>query len=218
MGLSIVKENDNYIVIHKSSGIATQTARMGEKDLVSEVKNHLAKNGTKNPYLAVINRLDQPVEGLVLFAKNDKTAAALSKQLTESQINKYYYATVWGHMPEKEGELEDYLLKDGKTNTSRVVSKGTSNAKCAKLKYQVIGQNDKTDILKIHLLTGRHHQIRVQLSNAGHPILGDTKYGSEESTVYSKDIGMRAVWLKAYNLSFTDPATKQMVNIELDLK
>lgn len=216
MGLSIVKENDNYIVIHKPSGIATQTARMGEKDLVSEVKNHLAKNGTKNPYLAVINRLDQPVEGLVLFAKNDKTAAALSKQLTESQINKYYYATVWGHMPEKEGELEDYLLKDGKTNTSRVVSKGTSNAKCAKLKYQVIGQNDKTDILKIHLLTGRHHQIRVQLANSGHPILGDTKYGTPESKEYSKQKAINKLCLKAYSLEFNHPVTMERMKIEID--
>lgn len=218
MGLSVVKENENYIVIHKPSGLATQTARMGEKDLVSEVKNYLAKNGNKNPYVAVINRLDQPVEGLVLLAKNDKTAAALSKQLTESHINKYYYATVWGHMPQSSGELEDYLLKDGKTNTSKVVNKGTNGAKCARLEYEVIGGNDETDVLRVHLITGRHHQIRVQLSNAGHPLLGDTKYGNDESKEYSKSICMRAVWLKAYNLTFTDPATKQMVNIELDLK
>lgn len=218
MSLSVVKENDNYIVIHKPSGIATQTSKLGEKDLVSEVKNYLAKSGSKNPYLAVINRLDQPVEGLVLFAKNEKAAADLSKQLNDNKINKTYYATVWGHMPDSEGVLEDYLLKDGKTNTSKVVNKGVNNAKLAKLEYKVISSDESTDILKIHLLTGRHHQIRVQFANAKHPLLGDTKYGSNESIAYSKSISMRFVWLKAYGLAFTDPKTKEAVNIELDLK
>ena len=218
MSLSVVKENDNYIVIHKPSGIATQTSKLGEKDLVSEVKNYLAKSGSKNPYLAVINRLDQPVEGLVLFAKNEKAAADLSKQLNDNKINKTYYATVWGHMPDSEGVLEDYLLKDGKTNTSKVVNKGVNNSKLAKLEYKVISSNENTDILKIHLLTGRHHQIRVQFANAKHPLLGDTKYGSNESIAYSKSISMRFVWLKAYGLAFTDPKTKEAVNIELDLK
>ena len=218
MSLSVVKENDNYIVIHKPSGIATQTSKLGEKDLVSEVKNYLAKSGSKNPYLAVINRLDQPVEGLVLFAKNEKAAADLSKQLNDNKINKTYYATVWGHMPDSEGVLEDYLLKDGKTNTSKVVNKGVNNSKLAKLEYKVISSDENTDILKIHLLTGRHHQIRVQFANAKHPLLGDTKYGSNESIAYSKSISMRFVWLKAYGLVFTDPKTKEAVNIELDLK
>lgn len=218
MSLSVVKENDNYIVIHKPSGIATQTSKLGEKDLVSEVKNYLAKSGSKNPYLAVINRLDQPVEGLVLFAKNEKAAADLSKQLNDNKINKTYYATVWGHMPDSEGVLEDYLLKDGKTNTSKVVNKGVNNSKLAKLEYKVISSDENTDILKIHLLTGRHHQIRVQFANAKHPLLGDTKYGSNESIAYSKSISMRFVWLKAYGLAFTDPKTKEAVNIELDLK
>lgn len=218
MSLSVVKENDNYIVIHKPSGIATQTSKLGEKDLVSEVKNYLAKSGSKNPYLAVINRLDQPVEGLVLFAKNEKAAADLSKQLNDNKINKTYYATVWGHMPDSEGVLEDYLLKDGKTNTSKVVNKGVNNSKFAQLEYKVISSDENTDILKIHLLTGRHHQIRVQFANAKHPLLGDTKYGSNESIAYSKSISMRFVWLKAYGLAFTDPKTKEAVNIELDLK
>ena len=218
MRLSIVKENDNYIVIHKPSGVATQTSKLGEKDLVSEVKNYLAKQGSRNPYLAVINRLDQPVEGLVLFAKNETAAADLSKQLSENRINKTYYATIWGHMPESEGNLEDYLLKDGKTNTSKVVNKGVNNSKLAKLEYKVISSNEDTDIIKIHLLTGRHHQIRVQFANAKHPLLGDTKYGNNESIAYSKSNCIRYVWLKAYGLAFSDPKTKELVNIELDLK
>jgi len=216
--LSIIKETSNYIVIHKPSGLATQTARMGEKDLVSEVKNYIAESGTRNPYLAVINRLDQPVEGLVLMAKNEKTAAALSKQLDCGQIEKYYIAKIWGHLPDKNGMLEDYLLKDGKTNTSKVVNKGVNGAKFAKLEYEVIDSEESTDLVRIHLLTGRHHQIRVQFSNAKTPLLGDSKYGNVESQAHSKANGIRWVYLKAYRLSFTDPATKEAVNIELDLK
>ena len=98
MRSNIVKETDNYIVVNKLAGIATQTARLGQKDLVSEVKNYLADStGVKNPYLAVINRLDQPVEGLVLFAKNEKSAAYLSNLLNEGKIQKYYRASVYGH-------------------------------------------------------------------------------------------------------------------------
>jgi len=218
LGIGVVKENDNYIVIHKPAGLATQTAKMGEKDLVSEVKNYLAKKGQKNPYLAVINRLDQPVEGLVLLAKKESIARELSKQLTDNQINKYYYATVWGKLDKPSGVLEDYLLKDAKSNSSKVVNKGTQGAKLARLEYEVIAGNDKTDMLRVHLITGRHHQIRVQFANLGHPLLGDTKYGNVQSVAFSKEIGMRCIWLKAYHLSFRDPQTKEMVNIELDIK
>lgn len=218
MKLDIIRETSNYIVIHKPSGLATQTAKMGEKDLVSVVKNYLAQNGTRNPYLAVINRLDQPVEGLVLMAKNDRAAANLSKQLNDNVIEKYYIAKLLGHLPQKNGTLEDYLLKDGKTNTSKVVNKGTNNAKAARLEYEVTDSDESTDTVKVHLLTGRHHQIRVQLSHAGCPILGDNKYGNADSMAYSRANGIRWVYLKAYRLSFLDPATKETVNIELDLK
>lgn len=218
MGIEIVKESKNYIVVHKLPGLATQTSKLGEKDLVSEIKNHLAKNGSRNPYLAVINRLDQPVEGLVLLAKNEKAAAALSKQLDNGQIGKYYCARVWGHMQDRQGKLENYLLKDGKTNTSKVVNNGGNNAKLAKLEYEVIDCDENTDTVKIHLLTGRHHQIRVQFSNCGNPLIGDSKYGNPESIAWSRANGTRWVCLKAYRLSFSDPDTKEAVDIELDLK
>jgi len=214
--LNIIKETKEYIVIHKRAGLATQTAKMGEKDLVSEVKNYLAQNGMRNPYLAVINRLDQPVEGLVLFAKNEKAAANLNKQLELKQIEKYYYATVWGHLTEQAGVLEDYLVKDGKNNTSKVAQKGTPNAKPAKLEYEVISSDELCDKVRIHLLTGRHHQIRVQFSNIEHPLVGDNKYGSNFSIEYAKSNGIRWVQLKAYRLTFVDPVTKETVNIELE--
>ena len=197
----IVKENDNYIVVHKPAGIATQTARLGQKDLMSEIKNHVAEStGMKNPYLAVINRLDQPVEGLVLFAKNEKSAANLSRLLNEGKIKKFYHASVYGHMNSKEGRLEDYLVKDGKSNLSKVSDRNDKQAKKAVLEYKVVDRNEETDTLDIKLITGRHHQIRVQLSHAGCPILGDTKYASVDSAESSRTNGIGNICLKAYKL------------------
>lgn len=209
MALSIIDENKDYIVIHKPAGLATQTARLGEKDLISEVKNHLFLSGDKNSNVSVINRLDQPVEGLVLLAKNEKAAAILSRQLTENKIEKYYTAKVYGHLQETEGTLEDYLVKDGRTNLSKVSNKNDKQAKRAVLEYKVIESNDMTDTVQIHLITGRHHQIRVQFSNAGFPLLGDRKYGNSESMEYSNKKGVRTVSLKAYKLSFMDTSSKE---------
>lgn len=209
MALSIIDENKDYIVIHKPAGLATQTARLGEKDLISEVKNHLFSFGDKNSSVSVINRLDQPVEGLVLLAKNEKTAAALSRQLSENQIEKYYTARIYGHLQEKDGRLEDYLVKDGRTNLSRVSSKNDKQAKKAVLEYKVIDSDEKTDTVQIHLITGRHHQIRVQFSHAGCPLIGDRKYGSAASMEYSNNEAIKAVCLKAYKLCFTDPSSKE---------
>lgn len=207
--MNIIHECENYIVIHKPAGLATQTAKLGQKDLVSEVKNHLVKSKQK-PYVAVINRLDQPVEGLVLIAKNDRAAAFLSKELTENRIEKQYEALVYGNPDKESGELTDYMLKDAKTNTSRVVNKDTNGAKKALLKYETI-KKDENSLLSVHLITGRHHQIRLQMSNMGHPILGDTKYGTEESILRSKELGIKNVALKAVQLKFTEPDSKKTV-------
>ena len=113
--MKIVYEDKDQIVVHKPAGVATQTARLGERDLISELKNHLAtSSGSTNPYVAVINRLDQPVEGIVLFAKNAKAAAALSAQMQNGNMQKYYLAVVYGNMDVPKDTLVDYLQKDGK--------------------------------------------------------------------------------------------------------
>ena len=204
--MDIVKETENYIVINKPAGIPTQTSKIGQKDVVSEVRNHLSKdNSTKNPYIAIINRLDQPVSGLVLLAKNKEAAANLSRQLTNGDIEKYYRATVYGHMPDMNGELTDYLIKDAKTNLSRIADSLDRQAKKAVLIYTVADRKEDTDELDIKLLTGRHHQIRVQLANVGCPLLGDRKYGSERSVEYSNKQGIDSVGLTAYRLTFNDP-------------
>ncbi|MCR5128522.1 MAG: RluA family pseudouridine synthase [Lachnospiraceae bacterium] len=205
--IEIVHEDGAVIVCHKYSGIAVQTAAPGQADMVSELKKHLAKQGGSNPYLAVIHRLDQPVEGLLVFAKTEAAAAVLSKQVQDHAFTKEYTALVYGKMPQQQDELTDHLVKDARSNTSRVVSEKDKNGKRSVLHYEVIEEAEKTQTLRILLKTGRHHQIRVQLSHAGCPILGDTKYGTEEAKRYALEQGIGKLCLCASRLEFTHPVT-----------
>ena len=205
--IRIVFEDDVLIVCHKYPGIAVQTAALGQADMVSELKKYLAGQGEKNPYLAVVHRLDQPVEGLLVFAKTEAAAASLSKQVQDHDFTKEYTAQVYGKMPQKQGELTDFLVKDARSNISRVVSEKDKNGKRSVLGYEVSEETEKTQTLRILLKTGRHHQIRVQLSHAGCPILGDTKYGTEEAKRYAVEQGIKQLCLCASRLEFTHPVT-----------
>jgi len=214
--MTIVYEDKDQIVIHKPAGVATQTARLGEKDLISEVKNHIAKEeGKTNPYVAVINRLDQPVEGIVLFAKNEKAAAALSRQMQDGSMQKYYLAAIFGHMEKEKDTLTDYLEKDARTNRSRVVSVTSKDAKKAMLEYNVIATFGKMQFVRIHLLTGRHHQIRVQFSHREHPLVGDTKYGNADSMELSREANAKVPALCAYQLVWKHPVTGKEMNVSV---
>lgn len=215
--MKILYEDKEQIVIHKPAGLATQTARLGECDLVSEVKNYISKEtGISNPYTAVINRLDQPVEGIVLFAKNAKAAAGLTEQLKSGTMKKYYYAVVYGHMDRPDGQLTDYLIKDNRSNLSRVVPESDANGKKAVLRYRVKATLGRMQLLEIQLLTGRHHQIRVQLSHRGHPLIGDVKYGSSESISFGKELNASVPALCAHRLIWQHPVTKKEINICLN--
>ena len=187
----IVYEDDDICVCHKPSGVLTQSDRGFSQDMVSALMTYERKKGVKAPFIAPVNRLDRPVEGLVLYAKNSRSAAALTGQITSGEGDKFYYAVVnitgGNSMEDMQKKLhdremttlEDYLLKDSKTNMSKVVPENTQGAKKAVLEYQVLDMDTdgKRAFLKVKLHTGRHHQIRVQLANAGLPILDDTKYG-----------------------------------------
>lgn len=176
MKLDIVYENSKMIIVNKPSGLLTQSARSFEPDLTGMVMTYERSKG-EQPYAAVINRLDRPVSGLVLFAKNKIEAARLSKMMQKNTFNKEYLAVICGKPDKDKGMLTDYIVKDGKTNVSSIAAKGDSNAKEAKLEYQVIKHLSETlTLVKIHLITGRHHQIRVQFAHRNMPLLGDTKY------------------------------------------
>lgn len=217
---SIIYEDNSIMVIHKLPGIATETARLGAKDLVSEIKSYLKKKG-ESTYLGVIHRLDQPVEGIVVFAKTKVAAAFLSNQVTGNNgrsMVKEYKALVYGHMSCDKGTFTDYLVHDGKTNSSYVTDAKAIGAKKAILEYEVIEKNADTDLVRILLKTGRHHQIRVQFAHAGNPLVGDVKYGTKESISYAKTIGgsqMENVNLIAFRLSFLHPDTNKEVVFQI---
>lgn len=219
MKTQILFEDKDIIVCYKPSGIAVQTAGISQQDMVSELKNYLAAQGQKNPYVGVVHRLDQPVSGVLVFAKNQAAAADLSTQVQDNRMQKVYRAYVYGALDEtgKERTLEDILYKDAKTNMSRVAAPGSKEAKLgkkAKLSYKVLQEipvdEEVYSELEIKLHTGRHHQIRVQLSHAGHPILGDTKYGTLESAEISAKLE-KGLKLCAYKLTFIHPKTKKEV-------
>ena len=183
----ILYEDKSIIVCRKPAGIATQTPVIGQTDLVSMLKVYRSQKG-EEPYVGLVHRLDQPVEGVMVFAKTKDAAAKLSKQVAKHDFVKEYYAVAEGVPQQKEGVLVHWLLRDGKTNTSKVVVPNTKDAKEAKLEYFVMasledGEKSRS-LLHVILHTGRHHQIRVQLSTMGHPIVGDRKYGNPEQKGY----------------------------------
>lgn len=229
----IVYEDDDICVCHKPSGVLTQSDRGFSQDMVSALMTYERKKGNKAPFIAPVNRLDRPVEGLVLYAKNSKSAAALTRQITQGEVDKCYYAVV--KVTDKKGmeniqkeysdraviTLENYLLKDSKTNMSRVVPEETDGAKKAVLEYKVLGveAGEELALLRVKLHTGRHHQIRVQLSEAGMPILNDTKYGAapdEEKIKGTVRTGRDdSLALCSYRLVFAHPVTRKKLTFEV---
>lgn len=207
--LDIIYEDSDIILVHKPAGVATQTKRLGQQDMESLLKNYRAKKG-EPPYIGVVHRLDQPVEGIMVFAKNQKAAAGLSKQVQQHVIGKYYYAVTSNAPAEKTGVLEDYLLTDKKANVTQIVNADVPNAKKAKLEYEVIDmKGDKTLIcIKIH--TGRQHQIRVQMAHMGCPLIGDSKYGN--------GAGKEELALCSYRLGFRHPVTNKEMEFEIKPK
>ena len=309
MKTEIIYEDANILVCYKPAGLPVQTAKVGQMDMVSELKNYL-----HSAYLGIIHRLDQPVEGLLVFAKDKKSAAKLSAYLQEGTLNKQYYGVICGKPSAPGGELVDYLKKeidravvvteayqeaksgntdrrnpdgtkdkmnaasnpDGTKNKMNAASKTVSrrndqvaiesSVQQAVMQYQVmknrnfqeeqyqapfnivstagaikdhncigaqkqeqealpVGRTEKVEnpedkgaalsLLDIHIDTGRFHQIRAQLSHAGMPLLGDSKYGNEESLLLSRQLAVRNVALCAYKIEFLHPVTGERKVFEI---
>ncbi|MGN0495949.1 MAG: RluA family pseudouridine synthase [Lachnospiraceae bacterium] len=182
MKIEILFEDKDIIVCIKPYGVPSQGDKSRDTDVLSYLKNYIYEKEEleEEPYLALVHRLDRPVGGIMVYARTQEAAANLSDQVQDGRMIKFYQAVVTGEMPDDMGTLEDYILKDGKTNTSRIVKKGTKGAKYAALQYEVLDvfETDQGILtyLLIELITGRHHQIRVQLAGRGVGIYGDTKY------------------------------------------
>lgn len=209
----ILYEDAHILVCDKPHGTAVQSRQLTAPDMVSILKNHIHRNSPKggDPYLAVIHRLDQPVRGILVFARTPFAAKELNRQLACHEFGKYYRALVTGRPPKEEDTLEDYLIKDARTNQSRVCRPDTKDARLARLHYKISADEpiyseipDTTE-LDIRLITGRHHQIRVQLAHMGCPIVGDTKYNPDCKDTHS----WQEICLCAYRLDFCHPKTRK---------
>lgn len=202
----ILFEDKDILICRKPAGVATQTKRLGQQDMESLLKNYRVKKG-EPPYIGIVHRLDQPVEGLMVFAKNQQAAAHLSKQVQDRVIGKYYYAILKNTPVQREGVLEDYLLTDKKTNFTQVVESKMEDAKKAKLEYKVLESKENKTLVDIKLHTGRQHQIRVQMANVGCPLAGDNKYGEAGDK--------EQLALCSYKLEFEHPSKKTPMKFEI---
>lgn len=199
----ILYEDKSILVCRKDSGVPVQSARMGTMDLESMLKNYIsAVNPGKMPYIGVVHRLDQPVEGILVFGKTPRDTAELNSQMAKGMMEKRYLAVTCGVPQEKEGTFVDFLKKDGRQNSSIVTDKGVAGAKKAVLDYRVLEVAEGYALTEILLHTGRHHQIRVQFAHHGIALRGDRKYGESAQEIPT-------VALCAYRLKFNHPNNRK---------
>ncbi|MBE5946201.1 MAG: RluA family pseudouridine synthase [Lachnospiraceae bacterium] len=182
MKLNILYEDEYMLACVKPCGVPSQGDKSNDEDMVTHIKNYLFDNSDSDeePYVAVIHRLDRPVGGVMIFAKTPEVAAKLSDDMQDGGIVKFYQAILTGELPDEAGEMVDYLVRNPKNNTASVAKKGDKGAKKAELYYEVLDVFETDEgvlsYVLIELITGRHHQIRVQMANKGCGIWGDTKY------------------------------------------
>ena len=203
--IKVLYEDNHLIAVLKPINVPTQKDSSNDIDMVSLVKDYLKKKYNKpgNVYLGLLHRLDRPVSGVLLFAKTSKAAERMTKEIKNHNVRKTYYAVVEGKV-DKKGTFIDKLLKDEKTNFVRVSDKG----KEAKLEYELIRYKNNYSLVKINLITGRSHQIRVQFSSRGYPLYGDQRYNKKDKN---------QIALFSSSIEFTHPVTKEHLTISYNL-
>lgn len=215
--LDVLYEDNHVIVVNKRPGELVQPDPTGDPALEDTVKAYIKAKYNKPGavFLGVVHRIDRPVGGAVLLARTSKALVRLNEQLKQRQFRKIYWAIVENRPEASEGELRHFLVRNGRTNktvaynTLQQIPKGMQQeAKEAILRYRLLASSDRYHLLEIELLTGRHHQIRCQLSKIGCPIKGDLKYGASRS---NRDGGI-SLW--ARRLTFEHPVTHQEITVE----
>ena len=190
-----------------------QGDKTGDEPLSETVKQYIKAKYQKpgNVFLGVVHRLDRPVSGLVVFAKTSKALSRLNNMFRDGEVHKTYWAIVKNTPPYDEGELVNWIVRNEKQNKSYAYDHEVKNSKKAILRYKLIGHTDRYSLLEIHLLTGRHHQIRCQLSKMGCPIKGDLKYGAQRSNPDG------SISLLSHRVEFVHPVSKETIVVEAPL-
>ncbi len=208
--MDIVYEDNHLIIVNKSAGELSQSDYTKDLSLVDKVKNYIKTKYKKpgNVFLGLVNRLDRPTSGLVIFSKTSKSLARMNKLLKERKIKKIYLAVTEKSPNPKKGTLINFLKKNQIKNKSFIVSENELKSKKAILHYTLIKKLKKFFLIEIMLETGRHHQIRSQLANIGCVIKGDVKYGAKRA---NKD---KSICLHAKNIEFIHPITKAKISLD----
>lgn len=212
--MDIIYEDQSIIIVEKPVNIPVQSDKSLDVDMMSMLQYQLRKtNPNVDYYIGLVHRLDRPVSGIMVFAKTKSANAELSEQIRLGNMKKVYIAKVCGKLPQK-GYLEDWLLKDARSNMSYVVKKGTPGAKLAKLEYNLLDIEEDNDTviskIEINLITGRHHQIRAQFANNKTALVGDTKYNQNIKEVKN----FTRLALHANEISFLHPISKEYVTFK----
>lgn len=209
--LQVLYEDNHCLAVVKPPRVLTAGDETGDVSLLEVAREYIKRKHQKpgNVFLGVVHRLDRPVSGVVLFARTSKAAARLSEQFRTGRVRKVYHALVEGTVSPPAGELVDWLVKDRERNIVRSVAEGTPEARKALLEYRTLGSAGKLTLLEVAPLTGRSHQIRVQLAARGTPIYGDAKYGSRHAFD-------DAIALHARELTFEHPVRREQVTVRAD--
>lgn len=208
--MEVLYEDNHIIVVNKASGEIVQGDKTGDVPLSETVKDWIKQRYNKpgNVYLGVVHRLDRPVTGVVLFAKTSKALPRLNKLFAEHEaVQKTYWAIVTAAPPQPEGRLTHWLTRDEKTNKARAYDREVPGSKKAILDYRLLGKGERYWLLEVQLHTGRHHQIRCQLSKMGCPIKGDLKYGAPRSNPDG------SISLHARRLTLIHPVSQQTIDV-----
>lgn len=200
--IPILYEDNHLLVVVKPPNLLSQADRSGDEDLLTLLKNYIKRTYGKpgRVYLGLVHRLDRPVGGVMVFAKTSKAARRLAEQIRGGAFQRGYLAAVWGHPQFLRGSLQDYLLKDGRTNMVTISGPAGAGARQARLDYEVVDMTSSLSLVRIWLQTGRSHQIRVQMAHFGHPLFGDQRYGKRTG-----ERGPIGLW--AEQLGFQHPTT-----------
>jgi 23S rRNA pseudouridine1911/1915/1917 synthase len=208
--LQVLYEDNHIIAVNKRPGDIVQGDKTGDTPLSEFVKQYIKITANKpgEVYLGTVHRIDRPVSGIVLFAKTSKALARLNEMFQKKEITKTYWAVVKNKPPQNNGKLEHFLIKDEVRNKSKAHINQVKNSLPSILEYKIISSSEKYYLLEVNPHTGRHHQIRAQLSAMGCPIKGDLKYGADRSNENA------SIHLHARSISFVHPVKKEIINIE----